>query len=40
VDDHVSGEAGLRGVVAGRLRGKKQRQRYARRQDGDDGEQQ
>jgi hypothetical protein len=40
VDDHVSGETGLRGVVARRLRGKKQRQRDARRQDGDAGEQQ
>jgi hypothetical protein len=40
VDDHVSGEAGLRGGVAGGLGGEQQRQRGARRQDGHAGEQQ
>jgi hypothetical protein len=37
VDDHVAGEAGLRGVVARRSGGEQQRQRSARCQDGEDG---
>ena len=40
VDDHVAGEAGLRGVVTGRYGGEQHRQRHARRKDGRDGEQQ
>jgi len=40
MDDHVAGEAGLRRVVARRHGSEQQRQRDARCQDGNDGEQQ